>query len=243
MVMLLRNSERGFRDHGWLKSYHSFSFGDYYNPTFTGFRNLRVINEDYISSKSGFPTHEHANMEILTYMLTGSLMHEDTLGHKKVIYGGDVQYMRAGHGMSHSEYNNSATETTHFLQIWLLPLKRDVLPTYDQINLERAIIDNKLKLIAAGLGDDWNRKAEGVIELNSDAKIYASILHPNYELTHTPMPHKSIWIQVITGKIIVNGLHLERGDAIAFDSGEQVSIHAVHDSHFLLFNLGSPGMV
>lgn len=203
-----------------------------------GYNNLRVINEDIISPKSGFSTHNHANMEIITYVLEGSLTHEDTLGHKKTIQKGDVQYMRAGYGISHSEYNDSIKEKTHFLQIWLLPRKRDVSPTYSQINLQNEAVNNQLRLIATGSYDGSN--ANNIIQLNSDAKIYASILQPNHELIHTPVPHQSIWIQVITGKLIINGYHLQQGDAITFDAGEQVSINAVLDSHFILFDLESP---
>lgn len=240
MAIILRSSQRGFRDHGWLKSHHSFSFGDYYNPDFMGYKNLRVINEDIMSPKSGFPKHNHANMEIITYMLEGSLTHEDTLGHKKIIQSGDIQYMRAGYGISHSEYNDSINETAHFLQIWLLPRKRDTSPTYSQINLQNEEIDNRLRLIATDNLDELNAKMDNIIQLNSDAKIYVSILHHNHELTHNPTLHHSTWVQIITGQLIINGHQLHQGDAITFDVGEQVSIHAMLDSHFILFNLGSP---
>lgn len=153
MTIILKSADRGFRDIGWLKSYHTFSFGDYYNPHFTGYKNLRVINEDYLSPESGFPMHDHANMEIITYMLSGSLTHSDNLGHKKTIHAHEVQYLRAGHGISHSEHNESATDATHFLQIWLLPRKRDMEPTYAHVNMQNNIVKNKLTLIAANFKD------------------------------------------------------------------------------------------
>lgn len=243
MVMVLPNAQRGLRDYGWLKSYHSFSFGNYYNPNFIGYKNLRVINEDFVTPKAGFPTHEHANMEILTYMISGQLTHEDTLGHKCVIDAGDIQYIRAGHGISHSEFNASETDIAHFLQIWLLPHRRDIEPTYEQTTLPSQALNNKLTLIAAGSQNSDNRPVQKIISLNSDAKIYASLLELNHEITHTPDMHQDIWIQVITGKLRVNGHVIDEGGAIAFDSEQQVSIHAIKTSHFLLFDLGSVGMV
>lgn len=243
MVMVLLSAQRGFRDYGWLKSYHSFSFGDYYNPTFSGYKNLRVINEDYLSPNNRFPTHDHANMEILTYMLSGSLTHEDTLGHKKVIYAGDIQYLRAGHGISHSEANESATDTAHFLQIWLLPHRRDVEPTYEQITVQPTALDNQLTLLAAGSQNGGSTTTTGVIQINTDAKVYACLLTLNHEITHAPAAQQDVWIQVISGKLKVNGHIIEEGGAIAFDSEPQVSIHALENSHFLLFDLGSVGMI
>lgn len=240
MAIVLRNSQRGVRDHGWLKSHHSFSFGDYYNPEFMGYKNLRVINEDIISPKSGFPRHSHANMEIITYMIEGSLTHEDNLGHKKIIQNGDVQYIRAGHGISHSEYNDSSKEITHFLQIWLLPNKRDIAPTYNQISLKNESINNRLTLIAADNFEALNTKTDNIIQLNSVARIYTGILHQNHELTHAPAHSHSTWIQIISGKLLINGHQLNPGDAISFDTVEQISIHALLDAHFILFDLGSP---
>jgi len=182
--------------------------------------------------------HDHANMEILTYMLTGSLTHEDTLGHKKTIQAGDVQYLRAGRGISHSETNESVTDTTHFLQIWLLPHRRDVEPTYEQITMPKNI-NNQLTLIAAG----FQAQATGVIQLNTDAKVYAGFLTLKHEITHTPDPYQDVWIQVISGKLMVNGHIIETGGAIAFDAEQQLSIHALETSHFLLFDLGSAGEI
>lgn len=242
MIMILRNAQRGMRDYGWLKTRHSFSFGDYYNPQFMGYKNLRVINEDIVSPKSGFPKHNHANMEIITYLVKGSLTHEDTLGHKKVIQSGDVQYIRAGHGISHSEYNDSSQESTHFLQIWLLPNKRDTPPTYSQISINSESMLNRLQLIAINTHEAPNAKIDtsAVIQFNSDARIYTSILNQNHELTYTPAPHHSIWVQIISGKLLINDHQLEQGDAIAFEAVEQISIHAILDAHFLLFDLGAP---
>jgi redox-sensitive bicupin YhaK (pirin superfamily) len=237
MAIILNSSDRGFRDLGWLKSYHTFSFGDYYNPHFTGYKNLRVINEDYLSPESGFPTHDHANMEIITYMLSGSLTHGDNLGHKKTIHAHEIQYLRAGHGISHSEHNESATDVTHFLQIWLLPKKRDMEPTYAHVNMQGNLANNKLTLIAAGFTDGNQTQDEKVIQLNADAKIYACLLQSNHELTHTPETTQDVWIQVISGKLIINGHGVARGGAIAFDSEQQISIHASEDAHFLLFDL------
>lgn len=237
MSMILKSSDRGFRNLGWLKSYHTFSFGDYYNPHFTGFKNLRVINEDYLSPQSGFPMHDHANMEIITYMLSGSLTHEDNLGHKKTIHAHEIQYLRAGHGISHSERNESTTNATHFLQIWLLPRKRDMDPTYVHVHMQEKLTNNKLTLIAAGSKDGTQNQVEGIIHLNADAKIYACILQAQHELTYTPEITHNVWIQVISGQLVINDHHITQGGATALDSEQQISIHATEDAHFLLFNL------
>lgn len=239
MVLILRSNQRGYRDRGWLKSYHSFSFGDYYHPNFKGYKNLRVINEDYIAPKSGFPKHDHANMEIITYMLSGSLTHQDTLGHKEVIHGGYIQYMRAGSGVSHSELNEGSSEMAHLLQIWLLPAQQNLPPTYGKLNLKDIPLENTLRLICYGPMNSQDKSNNSAISINSDAKIYASILHPNHQLTYTPEPYRSIWIQVVTGKLVVNGNHLEQGDAIAIDTIDQISIQSILEAQFLLFDLGS----
>lgn len=241
MVLILQNKNRGFRDRGWLRSYHSFSFGDYYHPNFNGYKNLRVINEDYILPKNGFPTHDHANMEIITYMLSGSLTHQDNMGNSETIYGGELQYMRAGQGVSHSEHNNSSVDIAHLLQIWLLPSQRNLPSTYHKLKLDAAPLNNSLRLLCYGPLNTKDEKINLAIKINSDARIYTSILQPNHQLTYTPELYRSIWIQVITGELIVNGNHLENGDAIAIDSVDQLSIQSIITSHFLLFDLGENG--
>ncbi|HXD29776.1 MAG TPA: pirin family protein [Pyrinomonadaceae bacterium] len=179
MITIRRANERGHFDFGWLDTYHTFSFGDYYDPKFMGFSNLRVINEDRVARDTGFPTHGHRDMEIITYVLEGALQHRDSMGNGSIIRPGDVQRMTAGTGVTHSEANPSVTDPVHLLQIWILPARRGLKPGYEQKNFATAEKLNQLRVIASNDGRD------GSVTIHQDASIFASVLEPDHELTHT----------------------------------------------------------
>jgi quercetin 2,3-dioxygenase len=231
MIKIRRSKERGYANHGWLNTYHSFSFADYYDPKNMGFRSLRVINEDRIEPAQGFPTHGHRDMEIITYVIDGELSHRDSMGNGETIRPHEVQRMTAGTGVLHSEYS-SPTDKTHMLQIWLLPEKQNLKPGYEQKMFPAEEKQGKLRLVASRGGDD------GSVHINQDVKLYASILSDGDELTHNLAEGRHAWIQLISGSLDVNGEKLNPGDGAAISEENILKIKALHDgTEFLLFDL------
>jgi redox-sensitive bicupin YhaK (pirin superfamily) len=232
MITLRKSNERGHQDHGWLNSFHSFSFADYYDPKHMGFRALRVINEDYVAAGEGFPTHPHRDMEIITYILSGELAHKDSMGTGSVILPGDVQKMSAGSGVRHSEFNHSKSTPVHLLQIWIVPDKEGIKPSYEQKNFPRAEKLNCLKLVASP------DAREGSVSIQQDAELYVSILEKGKFITHELSKSRYAWIQVARGEIEINGKSLSQGDAAAVSEETKITISGREESEFLLFNLG-----
>jgi quercetin 2,3-dioxygenase len=231
MIEILRSNDRGHANHGWLDSYHTFSFADYHNPDFMGFSDLRVINEDWIDAAGGFGTHAHSDMEIITYVLEGQLEHKDSMGNGSVIRPGDVQRMTAGTGITHSEKNPSTTEKCHLLQIWILPEKRGLKPGYEQKRFEPDEKKNRLRLIASHDGED------GSVTVHQDVSLYASILEEGKALEWIVDEERSAWIHVISGRIKVGDETLSAGDAMSVTDSESLEITALQNSEFLLFDL------
>jgi len=231
MTTVRRSNQRGHADRGWLKSFHSFSFGDYYDPKNMGFRTLRVINEDWVKGGTGFGTHPHRDMEIVTYVLTGALAHQDSMGNASEIRPGDVQRMTAGSGVTHSEVNPSETETVHLLQIWLLPEAKGLTPSYEQKNFPAEEKRGRLRLVASRDGRD------GAVTIHQDAEIYSSLLEPGQAVTHLLAAGRHAWVQVIRGEVTVNGEALHTGDAIAVSEESQVQVTGTEAAELLLFDL------
>jgi len=231
MIEMRKSTERGHANHGWLDSYHSFSFADYYDPKHMGFASLRVINEDIVEPGKGFGTHAHRDMEIITYILEGALKHEDSMGNGSVIRPGDVQRMTAGTGVRHSEKNASDRERVHLLQIWILPNAEDLTPGYEQ----KAFTDEErrghLRLIASNDG------REDSVRLNQDVSLFASILDADQEIERAMGSGRYAWIQVARGAISVNGENAEQGDGLVVVGESNLKIRAEQPSEILLFDL------
>lgn len=231
MPLITRPSAaRGHADHGWLESYHSFSFAGYFDPAYMGFGVLRVINEDRVAGGAGFDTHGHRDMEIISYVLSGELAHRDSMGHGAVIRPGDVQVMSAGTGIRHSEFNNGADAEVHFLQIWITPSKMGVAPRYDQTQFDADARRNRLCLIVSADGRD------GSLMIHQDAQIFASLLDEGRTVSHAIQGRRS-WLQVINGSVEALGQKLSRGDGAAIEREDVVALRALQDSHILLFDL------
>ncbi len=222
--------ERGHAEHGWLDSHHTFSFADYYDPKQMGFRALRVINEDRVDPKSGFGTHGHENMEIVTYVLSGTIEHKDSLGTNGQLKPGDVQRMSAGTGVRHSEMNPSA-EPLHFLQIWLLPARNGVKPDYEQKAFSTEERSGKFRLVVSPQGED------GSLKINSDAKLYATLLKAGEKASATLSPGRYAWLQVARGSGMLNGLKVEAGDGVAISQETALELTATQPLEALLFDL------
>jgi redox-sensitive bicupin YhaK (pirin superfamily) len=231
MIIVRRSEERGHANHGWLDSRFSFSFADYYDPRHMGFRDLRVINEDYIEPAQGFPTHGHRDMEIITYVIDGELSHRDSMGNGETIRPHEVQRMTAGTGVLHSEYS-SPTDKTHLLQIWILPEKQNLQPGYEQKVFPAEEKKGRLRLVASKGGDD------GSVHINQDVKLYASILSSGEEATHALADGRHAWVQLISGSLTVNGEQLNPGDGAAISDEAELNLKAGEDkTEFLLFDL------
>lgn len=220
---------RGHADHGWLKSKHSFSFADYYDPGYMGFGPLRVINEDRVAPGRGFDTHPHRNMEIISYVIDGALEHRDSMGEVSVIKPGDVQRMSAGTGVFHSEYNASKTDPVHFLQIWILPDEQGLKPSYAQQHYDD--LDGRLRLVASNDGRD------GSISIHADVNLYASKLDADAQVSLPLKRKRGVWVQVVKGLVTVNDQPLESGDGLALAEVRDVTITAMENSEFLLFDM------
>jgi redox-sensitive bicupin YhaK (pirin superfamily) len=230
-IQVLRANERGHADHGWLESYHTFSFADYYNPKAMGFRALRVINEDRVAAGGGFPTHSHRDMEIISYVLEGSLGHKDSMGTGSVIRPGDVQRMSAGTGVSHSEMNASKTEGVHFLQIWIVPDRAGHPPGYEQKAFSPAERQGTLRLVASPDGRD------GSVSIHQDASISAGLFARGESTTHTIADKRHAWVQVARGSVEIAGHKLTAGDALSTEGPGQLTIVGTDDAEILVFDL------
>jgi redox-sensitive bicupin YhaK (pirin superfamily) len=231
MITIRKAEERGHFDFGWLNTYHSFSFGDYYDPKSMGFRSLRVINEDFVQPARGFPTHGHRDMEIVTYILQGALEHRDSMGTGSIIRRGDVQRMSAGTGVRHSEANPSPDEPVHLLQIWILPENEDRPPEYEEKKFSDDEKRNKLRLIVSPDG------SEGSVRIHQDAKIYAALLEAGHDVTHQAGSGRHTWLQVAAGLVTVNDVSLKQGDGAAISQESAIRIAAAEPAEVLLFDL------
>ena len=231
-MRIRRSGERGHADHGWLNSYHTFSFADYYDPAQMGFFALRVINEDRVAPGGGFPRHGHRDMEIVSYVLDGALQHADSMGNGSVIQPGDVQRMSAGTGVMHSEYNASKAAPVHFLQIWIIPDRKGHAPGYEQKTFSPEEKRGKLRLIASADG------REGSVTIHQNAAIHAALIDGAESATHALAPGRAAWVHVATGAVHVNGERLSAGDAAAIGGGT-VTLDRGSAAEVLLFDLSS----
>lgn len=232
MLTLRRAEDRGAFDFGWLDTRHTFSFGDYFDPAHHHFRSLRVLNEDVVQPGQGFGTHGHRDMEILTWVLEGALAHKDSLGSEGVIRPGEAQAMSAGTGIRHSEFNGSDTERVHFLQIWVLPDRKDLPPTYQQVAFEDGALRNRLGLVASRDG------REGSVHLSQDVSVHVARLDAGAAVSHAFAPGRGGWLQVAKGAVRAGGLDLKAGDGLAVEGEASLEVRAVEGSEILLFDLG-----
>ena len=232
MIKIRKADKRGHFDFRWLNTFHTFSFGDYYDPAFMGFRTLRVINEDFVHPGRRFPTHGHRDMEIITYILEGALEHRDSMGNGSLIRPGDVQRMTAGTGVSHSEANPSREEAVHLLQIWILPDQQGLKPSYEQKLFTEQEKQGRFRLIASEDG------REASVTVHQDASVYATVLGVGDEVVHELTPGRHAWLQVARGSVMVNGEELEQGDGAAVSAEERISITGREVAEVLLFDLG-----
>lgn len=234
MIQIRRASERGHADHGWLDTYHTFSFADYFDPDFMGFRSLRVINEDRVKPGHGFPTHPHRDMEIITYVLEGSLEHKDSMGTGSVIRPGEVQKMSAGTGVRHSEFNHSRQEPVHLYQIWILPEKNGIKPMYEQKAIPAEEKRGKLRLVASPEGGNGS----GAVKLYQDARLFATELAPGESVEYQPLDGRYVWLQVARGAVDLNGSELQAGDGAAMAQEQKVNLTGgATGTEVLLFDL------
>ena len=231
MITVRRSNERGHFDHGWLNTYHTFSFDQYYDPRYMSFRDLRVINEDFVAPGRGFPKHGHRDMEIITYILEGALKHEDSMGNGSVIRPGDVQRMTAGTGVRHSEQNASDQERVHLLQIWILPNTVGLDPGYEQKAFSEDERRGRLRLIASEDGRD------GSVLVHQDVSLFASVLPSGQEVEHAIDPLRYAWIQVARGSAEINGEKADQGDGVSAFGESDLRIRAMEDAEVLLFDL------
>jgi len=231
MIDVRMAADRGHADHGWLDSYHSFSFADYYDPAHMGFGPLRVINEDRVQPGMGFGTHGHRDMEIVSYVLAGRLEHKDSMGNGSIIVPGDVQRMSAGSGVTHSEYNPSRTDGVHFLQIWIQPKVTGIKPSYEQRHIGAEAKRGRLKLIASPDG------ADGSVTIHQDARVYATLLDGAESVAHALAAGRRAYVHVARGSVAVNGTPLAAGDAAKIGAESAVVLDRGHDADVLLFDL------
>lgn len=231
MIQVRKSNERGGADHGWLKAKHSFSFAEYYDPKHMGFGPLRVINEDRVAAGQGFPTHGHKDMEIITYVIRGSLMHKDSMGNSATILPGEVQRMSAGTGVRHGEYNPSAAEGVHFLQIWIEPGVQGVAPSYEEKLFDAASRRGRLRLIASPDGE------EGSVTIHQDARVYAALLDGTESATHAVAAGRKAYVHVGRGEVTVNGQPLRAGDALEATGEREIRLEGGRNAEALLFDL------
>lgn len=231
MLTIRRSNDRGGGDYGWLNTRHTFSFDQYYDPKWMGFRSLRVINEDIVAPGIGFPTHPHRDMEIITYVLSGELEHKDSLGTGSIILPGDGQRMTAGRGIRHSEFNPSHSDTAHFLQIWIMPEQRGLEPSYEQKSFPESEKRGKFRIIASLDGEN------GSVKIRQDAKLLVSLLTAEETVTHTLAKDRHAWVQIAKGEVELNGEKLYQGDGAAISNEQKLSIKGEKDSEVLLFDL------
>lgn len=231
MLTLRPAQARGHANHGWLDSYHTFSFANYYDPKHMGFRDLRVINEDWVAPGRGFGMHGHRDMEIITYVLEGALEHKDSLGNGAIIRPGEVQRMSAGTGILHSEFNPSDTDPVHLLQIWILPNQQGLEPSYEQKAFTEAERSGQFRLIAAPNGRD------GAVTIHSDVELYSTILKPGDQATYQLQPNHYAWLHVATGTAMLDGKTLAAGDAVAVGDEKALNLTTEEGTELLLFDL------
>ncbi|HKQ40215.1 MAG TPA: pirin family protein [Verrucomicrobiae bacterium] len=230
MMKIRKANERGHAEHGWLDTYHTFSFANYYDPQWMGYRSLRVINDDLVMPGMGFGTHPHRDMEIITYILSGSLQHKDSMGNGRVIRTGEVQYMAAGTGVQHSEFNPAKDEAVHLLQIWIQPDQKGVKPRYAEKSLTNAA-PGKLHLVTSKTGRN------GSIEIHQDADLWLAKLNVGDNVAHDLKSERHAWVHVAEGEVTLNGKTLSRGDAAAIDDPGAIALNATKSSQVLLFDL------
>jgi redox-sensitive bicupin YhaK (pirin superfamily) len=231
MVTIRKSKDRGTTRLDWLDSRHTFSFGDYFDPANVQFRSLRVLNDDKVAAGGGFGTHPHRDMEIITYVISGALEHKDSLGTGEVLRPGEVQRMTAGTGIRHSEFNPSATEPVHLLQIWLTPERRGSTPSYEQTAFPEAERRGKWRLVASR---DAREKS---VTIHTDADVYATLLEPGESATHTLRPGRHAWLQVARGAVTLNGKPLAEGDGVAVSDEPSVTVTSTAPAELLLFDL------
>jgi redox-sensitive bicupin YhaK (pirin superfamily) len=231
MLTLRKSQDRGYADHGWLKSFHSFSFANYHDPQHMGFGNLRVINEDRVAPGRGFGTHGHRDMEIISYVLEGNLAHRDTLGNVKGIPPGDVQRMSAGTGVQHSEFNHAADQTTHFLQIWIEPNAKGIVPSYEQKSFADAEKRGRLRLVASPDGGD------GSVTIHADARVHAGLFDGSEQALLPLEPGRKGYVHLVRGELQVNGQALKAGDALLMQDEPEVVLSQGRSAEVLVFDL------
>lgn len=231
MIQVRKSEERGHARHGWLDSYHTFSFANYHDPRFTGFRDLLVINEDRVQPGQGFGKHPHRDMEIISYVLEGELAHKDSMGSGSVIRPGDVQRMSAGTGIYHSEFNHSPDRLVHFLQIWIKPARKGIQPGYEEKRFASEEKRNRLKLIVSPAGED------GSLGINQDTRLYSTLLDEEREVSLELAPGRHGWVQVARGSIELNGILLKSGDGAAISGEPLLKLSALENSEVLVFDL------
>jgi len=231
MIEIRKGEDRGYADHGWLRSYHSFSFADYRDPAYMGFGHLRVINEDRIRPGTGFGTHGHRDMEIISYVLEGALAHKDSMGNGSAIVPGDVQRMSAGKGVMHSEFNHAQDGVTHFLQIWIEPNVMGIPPSYEQKHFDAAAKKGRLRLVASPDG------REGSVTIHQDAHVYAALLDGADRATHKLQPGRRAYLHVARGRLTANGQPLEAGDALKATNTSEIALEKGEEAEVLLFDL------
>lgn len=231
MIQVRKSEERGHARHGWLDSHHTFSFANYYDPKYTGFRDLLVINEDRVQPGEGFGKHPHRDMEIISYVLDGELAHKDSLGTGSVIRPGDVQRMSAGRGVQHSEFNHSNEQPVHFLQIWILPKEKGITPSYEEKRFTADDKRNRLRLVVSPDGES------GSLRIHQDAKLYSTLLDEGKEVSHAFQAGRHGWVQVARGMVELNGIPLKAGDGAAISDESALKLRATKNSEVLLFDL------
>ena len=231
MITIRKSNERGHADHGWLNTRFSFSFADYFDPEHVQFRTLRVMNDDRVAGGGGFPMHPHRDMEIVTYVLEGALEHRDSMGNGSVIKPGDVQYMSAGTGVTHSEFNASKSDPVHLYQIWMMPDKRGHKPAYDQKTFSDADKRGKLRLLASSDGRD------GSVKIRQDNELYATVLGAGESVKHPLKPERHAYVQVARGSVTLNGKQLATGDGAAISSEKSLELTGLDTAEVLLFDL------
>ena len=233
MLQLRKSQDRGYADHGWLKSFHSFSFAGYHDPQFMGWGNLRVINEDHVAAGMGFGKHGHRNMEIISYVLSGELAHEDSMGNVEGIPPGDVQRMSAGTGVTHSEFNHAKDQTTHLLQIWIEPNVLEIEPSYEQKTIPLSDKQGKLRLVASPDG------AEGSVKIFADAKVYAGLFDGLQSAQLQLDPKRKAYVHLVQGSLDINGQTLEGGDALLIEAESHLEITNGKSAEVLVFDLSA----
>jgi quercetin 2,3-dioxygenase len=231
MIQIRKSNERGHANHGWLDTHFTFSFADYYDPEHVHFRTLRVMNDDRVAGGGGFPMHPHRDMEIVTYVLEGALAHRDSMGNGSVIKPGDIQYMGAGTGVTHSEFNASQTEPVHLYQIWMFPEEKGLKPAYGQKNFSESEKRGKLRLLVSPDG------RAGSVKIRQNNELYATVLGSGETVNHELKPERHAYVQVARGSVTLNGTKLDEGDGAAISKEKAIELAGVKDAEVLLFDL------